>query len=128
MEVVFKGVVLFPGAVVRRLPGRIGLELLARAGLTPPEPGSMLLGAAERRVVLSGRLIGGSGEGVLAQLDAAAELIGDPPGAGELVVGGVSMGELYLLGVRLVGPIDNGQAFSAAFEAVLGEITDVDKE
>lgn len=128
MQVYFKGTQVFPGAIVRQATSPRGLETLDRSRLAPPAVGTALLGTLERHVVLSGRLVGESVGDLFAQLDAALTLVSDPPAPGELVVGGRSMGELYLLRVGIVGTIDRGRIHSAAFQAAFGDITLLDKE
>ncbi|MBY0261185.1 MAG: hypothetical protein K2Q20_02510, partial [Phycisphaerales bacterium] len=90
MQVDFKGTQVFPGAIVRQAASPRGLETVVRSRLALPAGGTALLGALERRVVLSGRLVGESVGDLVAQLDAALALVSDPPAPGELVVGGRS--------------------------------------
>lgn len=128
MQVYFKGTQVFPGAIVRQAASPRGLETLDRSRLAPPAGGTALLGTLERHVVLRGRLVGESVGNLAEQIDAALAVGGEPPAKGELVVGGRSIGELYLLRVGIVGTVDRGRIYSAAFEAAFGDITVLEKE
>lgn len=119
MVVQFNGVEIFPHAVVRERRGASGWEVLRRAGMAPPAAGTMLLGALEAGLVLTGRLRATSRTDLYEQIGAALEA-GPPTAPAELVLGGKSAGVFSLVRVEPEGVVDCGRECSLAFTAVFG--------
>lgn len=114
----FNAIDLFSSGPHRFIVGPIAEQLLERTRISPTLAGAEPIGRLDESVIVRGRLVAKTAEGLWGLRDQFATLITHPPTAGELIDAvGHSYGEFYLISFSTPEPVAIGANLSLAYEA-----------